>query len=104
MPHQTTVCEVGYWLKQNQRYRDLIELWRREDPMVDNDLLTEGNRRLDILLNKQTPDWTTKVGATVRGFRSVIDGSIQPYGVVVPARAAYSHSASVGSRAPRQAQ
>jgi predicted esterase len=64
---------------ENGEFYDLKEL------KTANDLLTEGNRRLDILINKQTPDWTTKVGATVRGFRSVIDGSIQPYGVVVPA-------------------
>ncbi|MEQ1632818.1 MAG: hypothetical protein ABL997_10625, partial [Planctomycetota bacterium] len=46
VPHQTTVCEVGYWLKQNSRYRDLIELWRREDPLVDNDLVTDGRFQL----------------------------------------------------------
>jgi general secretion pathway protein J len=41
-----TICEVGYWLKANPRYRDLIELWRREDPMVDDDLLTDGRFQL----------------------------------------------------------
>lgn len=46
VPHQTSLCEVGYWLKQNQRYRDLIELWRREDPMVDSDLVTDGRFQL----------------------------------------------------------
>ncbi|MGE3171287.1 MAG: type II secretion system protein J [Planctomycetota bacterium] len=46
VPHQTSICEVGYWLKPNGRYRDLIELWRREDPMVDGDLLTEGRFQL----------------------------------------------------------
>jgi type II secretion system protein J len=46
VPHRTSICEVGYWLKQNQRYRDLIELWRREDPMVDSDLVTDGRFQL----------------------------------------------------------
>lgn len=41
-----SLCEVGYWLKQNPRYRDLMELWRREDPMVDRDLLTQGSFQL----------------------------------------------------------
>jgi len=41
-----SICEVGYWLRQNPRYRDLIELWRREDPMVDDDLLTQGSFQL----------------------------------------------------------
>jgi len=29
--------------------------------------------------------WTKKKGKVVRGYRSVVDGSIQPYGVIVPA-------------------
>jgi len=45
-PRKPSVCEVGYWFKQNQRYRDLIEMWRREDPMVDNDLITQGSFQL----------------------------------------------------------
>ncbi|MEY2714129.1 MAG: hypothetical protein RIT24_472, partial [Planctomycetota bacterium] len=46
VPHQSSICEVGYWLKPNQRYRELIELWRREDPMVDADLVTDGRFQL----------------------------------------------------------
>ncbi len=46
VPHQATTCEVGYWLKPNARYRDLIELWRREDPMIDSELTTEGRFQL----------------------------------------------------------
>jgi len=44
--HHVHLCEVGYWLKQNPRYRDLMELWRREDPLQDNDLLTDGRFQL----------------------------------------------------------
>ncbi|GDY03410.1 hypothetical protein LBMAG49_27390 [Planctomycetota bacterium] len=42
----TNICEVGYWLKPNPRYRDLMEIWRREDPMIDGDLLTDGRFQL----------------------------------------------------------
>ncbi|MBM4062196.1 MAG: prepilin-type N-terminal cleavage/methylation domain-containing protein [Planctomycetes bacterium] len=45
-PEKPSLCEVGYWFKQNPRYRDLMELWRREDPMVDSDLLTQGSFQL----------------------------------------------------------
>ena len=45
-PHHTHLCEVGYWLKPNPRYRDLMELWRREDPLVDQDILTDGRFQL----------------------------------------------------------
>ncbi len=46
MPRKPTLCEVGYWFKQNPRYRDLIEMWRREDPMVDGELITQGSFQL----------------------------------------------------------
>lgn len=45
-PRRSPVNEVGYWLKQNPRYRDLMELWRREDPLVDDDLITQGSFQL----------------------------------------------------------
>lgn len=42
-----SLCEVGYWLKENPRYPDdLLELWRREDPMVDDNLETGGTFQL----------------------------------------------------------
>ncbi|MEC8652413.1 MAG: prepilin-type N-terminal cleavage/methylation domain-containing protein [Planctomycetota bacterium] len=42
--HKTTICEVGYVFKPNPRFRDVFELWRREDPMIDDDLLTQGDQ------------------------------------------------------------
>ena len=45
-PRKPTLCEVGYWFKPNPRYRDVFEMWRREDPMVDNDLVTQGSFQL----------------------------------------------------------
>ncbi len=41
-PRRPTLCEVGYWLRQNPDNPQLVELWRREDPMVDDNLTTEG--------------------------------------------------------------
>ncbi|MDP6928166.1 MAG: prepilin-type N-terminal cleavage/methylation domain-containing protein [Planctomycetota bacterium] len=41
-----TVCEVGYWLKENQDIPGLLELWRREDAMVDDDLRSGGQFQL----------------------------------------------------------
>ncbi|MBL8747714.1 MAG: prepilin-type N-terminal cleavage/methylation domain-containing protein [Planctomycetes bacterium] len=45
-PKKPSLCEVGYWFKPNPRYRDVFEMWRREDPMVDNDLITQGSFQL----------------------------------------------------------
>lgn len=46
VPHKPTICEVGYWFKPNPRYRDVFEMWRREDPLVDDDLTTQGSFQL----------------------------------------------------------
>lgn len=44
--HRTTICEVGYLLKPNSDPESGadFELWRREDPMVDDDLRTQGDQ------------------------------------------------------------
>lgn len=48
------------------------------------DLLAEGKKRATELA-AGTHSWTSATGLVVRGFRSNIDDSIQPYGLVVPA-------------------
>ena len=45
--------------------------------------LKAANERLDALETGKTP-WTRQTGLVVRGYRSAIDGSAQPYGVVIP--------------------
>lgn len=45
--------------------------------------LARGSERVDALAAQKTP-WTTKKGKVVRGFISAVDGSVQPYGVIVP--------------------
>lgn len=47
-------------------------------------LLAEGQKRADQLLRGEAP-WTRATGLVVRGYVSKIDGSVQPYGLVVPA-------------------
>jgi pimeloyl-ACP methyl ester carboxylesterase len=46
-------------------------------------LLTEGQSRLEQLRNGQTP-WDAASGLVARAYRSKIDRSIQPYGLVIP--------------------
>ena len=47
-------------------------------------LLQTGMARADELLTTHQPSWTTETGLVVRGYVSKIDGSVQPYGLVVP--------------------
>lgn len=56
-------------------------------------LLAEGTARAKALRSSQAP-WLTQTGPVVRGFRSRIDGSVQPYGALVPA------SWKAGDKAP----
>jgi len=48
-----------------------------------NEALTRGTQRASLLVANKTP-WTSKKGKVLRGFVSAVDGSTQPYGVVVP--------------------
>ncbi len=59
------------------------ELFSPKD--VDNakKVLQEGLNRADSLKARQAP-WTTQKGLVVRGFRSKIDRTVQPYGLVIP--------------------
>ncbi len=46
VPRKPTLCEVGYWFKPNPRYRDVFEMWRREDPMIDDEIISQGSFQL----------------------------------------------------------
>jgi dienelactone hydrolase len=68
---------VRYALGNNEFY-DAKEL------TVARDQLAKGAERARLLREGKAP-WTTATGLVVRGYRSKIDGSVQPYGLVVPA-------------------
>ena len=46
--------------------------------------LERGHQRADALLAKRLP-WTSRNGKVLRGYVSAVDGSTQPYGVIIPA-------------------
>ena len=45
--------------------------------------LVEGQARAESLMRGEAP-WASQIGLVVRGYVSKIDGSVQPYGLVVP--------------------
>jgi hypothetical protein len=59
------------------------EFFSPGDVKAGKKLLKEGHRRADALLAGK-PDWPTATGLVVRGYVSKIDGSVQPYGLVIP--------------------
>lgn len=67
---------VRYALKYN-------EFYNTGEFNTARNLLKLGNERADGLALGMTP-WTSATGLVVRGYRSKIDGSVQPYGLVIP--------------------
>lgn len=59
------------------------ELFSDRDVNNAKAVLAEGQKRADSLLKGEAP-WTTQKGLVVRGFRSKIDQTVQPYGLVIP--------------------
>ncbi len=59
------------------------EFYNTNQIAIATKLLEQGNERLNWLQNG-IARWTKTTGLVVRGYRSKIDGSVQPYGLVVP--------------------
>jgi len=59
------------------------EFYRSNEFAAARSLLKQGMERARKLRNGETP-WVNATGLVVRGYLSKIDGSVQPYGLVVP--------------------
>jgi dienelactone hydrolase len=59
------------------------EFYRTNEIQTAHQLLTEGMARVNALRAGLTP-WASATGLVVRAYVSKIDGSVQPYGLVVP--------------------
>ncbi|MDB6137366.1 MAG: Prolyl oligopeptidase family protein, partial [Verrucomicrobiaceae bacterium] len=59
------------------------ELFNVKEVRTALEQLAEGQARAEQLKAGNTP-WTRQTGFVVRGYRSKVDGSVQPYGMVVP--------------------
>ncbi len=60
------------------------EFYDAKEVAIAHKLLEQGMARAASLRTGATP-WNTATGLVVRGYLSKIDGSVQPYGLVVPA-------------------
>ena len=59
------------------------EFQKPQELQMAKELLEMGMERAVLLLEGKAP-WLTQSGLVVRGFRSKIDRSVQPYGLVIP--------------------
>lgn len=64
---------------------------RNDVPTAKNHIKTGLKRAKELKDGK--PSWTTATGLVVRGYRSKIDGSPQPYGLVIPKEYDYKGTA-----------
>ncbi len=62
------------------RYNEIHE---QKQIATAKDHILQGLDRAGALAKGQTP-WNTATGLVARGYRSKIDGSVQPYGVLIP--------------------
>lgn len=63
------------------RYETKLE---PKDRALIRESLDRARQRLDTLAADKS-DWTKRHGKVVRGFVSAVDGSVQPYGLIIPA-------------------
>lgn len=73
--------EIFYNAVQYAIEQDIF--YEEEDVVNGMKLLAEGEDRAKGLMAGGAP-WTVETGLTVRGYRSRLDDSVQPYGLVVP--------------------
>ena len=59
------------------------EYFNKTEFKTAHELVAEGKARAASFLKGETP-WTRQTGLVVRAYKSKIDGSIQPYGMVIP--------------------
>ncbi|MCA9072548.1 MAG: hypothetical protein KDA84_26675, partial [Planctomycetaceae bacterium] len=59
------------------------EFFKPNEVKVAKQHLERGMERAKQLLNGKAP-WTTETGLVVRGYVSRLDGSVQPYGLIIP--------------------
>ncbi|MDZ4289614.1 MAG: prolyl oligopeptidase family serine peptidase [Prosthecobacter sp.] len=59
------------------------EVYKPAELKAAVEVLAEGKMRAQQLKDGKAP-WTTQKGLVVRGYRSQIDGSVQPYGIIIP--------------------
>ncbi len=71
---------VRYALTYDEMY---VEGKTRNDVAAGKAILAMGMERAKELRDGK-PTWPTATGLVVRGYKSKIDGSVQPYGLVVP--------------------
>lgn len=73
--------EIFYYAVHYALVHDIF--FEEEDIETAERFIGQGQKRAEQLSQGNTP-WTTATGLMVRGYRSQLDDTIQPYGLIVP--------------------
>ncbi len=76
--------DVEIYSRAIQQALKFGEFYKPADIAAAKQTLTEGLNRAESLMEGETP-WLTQTGLVVRGYRSKIDDTVQPYGLEIPA-------------------
>ena len=82
--------DIEIYYKAAQYALKYNEFFNQNEVRTAKALIQQGLDRADQLKMGRAP-WTTQTGPIVRGYRSKIDGSVQPYGIIVPAGYDFVH-------------
>src|SRR5262249_1952514 len=82
-PHDV-VADVAVFLKAGQRALRFGEFFDKRDVATTLAVLDRGLTRVRQLREKGQVPWSAARGSVGRGFTSNVDGSVQPYAVIVP--------------------
>ncbi len=79
----STRVDVEIYLKAVQLALEENEFYRSQDVQTARELLNVAGTRLEQVLKSGNGSWAEQRGLVVRGYRSAIDGSPQPYGLEI---------------------
>jgi dienelactone hydrolase len=82
--HDDVFGDVAVFLKAGQRALRFDEFFDKKDVATTLAVLDRGLARVQQLRGDGAAPWTIARGSVGRGFHSRVDGSVQPYAVIVP--------------------
>src|SRR5262249_31358427 len=82
-PKADLMADVEVYDKAVRYALNYNEFFRPQEIPVGKQLLKQGIERAKLLLDGKSP-WASQTGLVARGYISELDGSVQPYGLVIP--------------------
>jgi len=83
VPHRDALADVAVYAKAGAWAIRFGEFYTQKDVAMTLDVLKRGLERARALAGGKRP-WADSRGESIRGYESKVDGSFQPYSVIVP--------------------